>query len=71
MIMFDYTIHDYGRTRFNEMLREAELERRANLVRHQRGGGTVVNRLLVQVSDWLIGSGSWLKQRNQMHPGLS
>lgn len=69
--MFDYTIHDYGRTRFNEMLREAERERRAYCARRQHGGGTAVNRLLIQISDWLIESGSWLKRRNQMHPGLS
>ncbi|HRW08787.1 MAG TPA: hypothetical protein P5121_26975 [Caldilineaceae bacterium] len=69
--MFDYTVIDHGRTRYNEMLREAELERRAARLRHQRSGGSVVNHLLLHVSDWLIESGSWLKQRNQMHPGLS
>lgn len=69
--MFDYTIFDHGRTRYNEMLQVAEQERRAARVRRQRSQGTTVNRLLVRVSDWMIESGSWLKQRNQMHPGLS
>lgn len=68
--MLDYTIIEQGRTRYNEMLRDAELERKANRVRRRSGNGTAVNHLMLQVSDWLIESGSWLKQRNQMHPEL-
>jgi hypothetical protein len=71
--MFDFSVHEQGRTRYNEMLREAEMERRANRLRraHRQVTGTATNRLLSQVGNWLIESGSWLKQRNEMHPGLS
>ncbi len=70
--MLDMTIHEQGRARYNELLREAELERRASRVRraNQERNGTVTSRLLLQISNWLIDSGSWLKQRSEMHPGL-
>lgn len=71
--MLDMIIHQQGRERYNEMLRDAELERRAYRARraNQERSGTVANRLLLRISNWLINSGSWLKQRSEMHPGLS
>ncbi len=71
--MLDMIIHQQGRERYNEMLRDAELERRAYRARraNQERNGTVTSRLLLQISHWLIDSGSWLKQRSEMNPGLS
>lgn len=68
--MIELTIHEISRARYDEMLREAELERRAHRAKQAqpRSHG---NPLLVHVGNWLIESGSWLKQQNEMRPGLS
>lgn len=68
--MFDNTLHQMGRDRFEELLHEAELERRANSVKQVRRGNDA-NPLLLHIGNWLIDSGSWLKQRSEMRPGLS
>lgn len=65
--MMEFTYLEESRTRYNEMLREAEAERRAMRLwkAHQHKEG---NPLLVNLGNWLIHSGSWLKQRAQMDP---
>lgn len=67
--MLDLSYHEISRSRYDEMLREAARERRAWRIR--QGNRPAHTPLLVQVGDWLIESGSWLKQQNQMRPGLS
>ncbi|MEZ4676923.1 MAG: hypothetical protein R2932_22145 [Caldilineaceae bacterium] len=68
--MLDFSFHELSRTRYNEMLREAEEERRAHRVRQARQQSTG-NPLLLYVGNWLIERGSWLKQHGEMRPGLS
>ena len=67
--MFDYAIYEVARTRYNDMLHEAELERRAHQVRRAQRQERATP-FFVLIGDWLIESGSWLKQHNQMRPGL-
>ncbi len=68
--MMEFTYLEESRTRYNEMLREAEAERRAmrfwKASQHKEG-----NPFLMHLGNWLIHSGSWLKQRAQMDPSLS
>ncbi|MFN8439878.1 MAG: hypothetical protein U0175_03865 [Caldilineaceae bacterium] len=65
--MMEFTYLEDSRNRYNEMLREAEAERRAmrfwKAQQHKEG-----NSFLVYIGNWLIHSGSWLKQRAQMDP---
>lgn len=72
--MIDFSIHTMSRERYNEMLRDAAQERRAYQIR--QANRPQRTPFLAQVGDWLIESGSWLKQQNmkqpnQMRPGLS
>lgn len=68
--MMEFTYLEESRTRYNEMLREAEVERRAMRLQRaiQRKEG---NSVLLHLANWLIDSGSWLKQRAHMDPSLS
>ncbi len=68
--MLDYTINEISNARFKAMLHEAEVERRAHQVQQNRLPRTG-SSFLVQVGNWMIESGSWLKQQNEMRPGLS
>jgi len=68
--MLDFTVNELSNARFNDMLREAEVERRAHQAR-QRGLQRSGSSLLVQLGNWMIERGSWLKQHNEMRPGLS
>jgi hypothetical protein len=65
--MFDLTVHEFGRYRYHEMLKEAEFERRCAQAR-RREGITRVQQRLLQLSRLLTAVGVWLKQRAEAHP---
>lgn len=68
--MFDLTIHEFGRYRHNEMLKEAELERR-RIQWRRREGVTHVQQLLLQLSRLLTATGAWLQQHTVAPPSLA
>ena len=59
--MFDLTLFDLARIRYNELLQEAEQARRAKRV--QAGG--LQSRLLHSLGDYLVSTGQKLKARYQ------
>ncbi len=68
--MYDLVINEMGRHRFNEMLKDAEQERRAASIR-QREGITRTQQTLLRVSDLFLSTGTWLKRRADAHPSMS
>lgn len=68
--MMQFTYLEESRARYNELLRDAEAERQAMRFQ-ERNPQASTNQLLLHVSNWLIDSGSWLKQRAEMRTSLS
>ena len=69
--MLEPFMHALSRTRYEEMLREAEHQRKVRRLRKQRRRGpSMADRILLAVSSLLIRSGDWLQHRIEMLPGL-
>ncbi|MBX3010490.1 MAG: hypothetical protein KF832_03245 [Caldilineaceae bacterium] len=68
--MFDVTIHEFGRYRYNEMLQEAEEGRRR--ARLRRLEGIARNRqALLYLSQLLANAAAWLQARAEAAPSLA
>ena len=68
--MYDLVINEMGRHRYNEMLKEAEQERRAASIR-QREGLTRMQQTMLLLSQLFLSTGTWLKHRAEAHPSMS
>jgi hypothetical protein len=69
--MIDLMYSELSKIRFDELLQEAEVERLVKRARQADQASNSINQFLLQLSDWLIDSGSWLKQRTEMRHSLS
>lgn len=69
-MFLDMSLHQLSRTRYEEMLREAEAERRAARVRRHNGEAAMTDRFMLNLSNWLIEVGARMKQRTEMRLGL-
>lgn len=67
--MEEFTLPSAARTRYDELLREAEQERLALRVL-QAQGPSWTKQALWGLSYWLIAAGNWLKAYSEMRPSL-
>ncbi|MEZ4713453.1 MAG: hypothetical protein R3A44_40070 [Caldilineaceae bacterium] len=69
--MLDMSMHEISRTRYDEMLRDAEHQRKIRRLRKEGlYGPSLADRVLLAVSKQLIRTGDWLQHRIEMQPGL-
>lgn len=68
--MYDLILPETSRARYNDLLQEADQERLARRVARRRLPAWTALPLL-QISQWLIDAGFWLKAHVEMRPGLS
>lgn len=69
--MLDLSFHEVTRRRYDEMLKDAEHQRKVRLLRRQgRYGPSLADRALLAVGKLLSRTGDWLQNRIEMQPGL-
>ncbi len=68
--MLEFTYLEDSRARYEMLLRDAEAERLAIRVQQSRQSKEG-SSILLHMGNWLIDTGSWLKQRAQLEPSLS
>ena len=69
--MLDMSMHEISRTRYDEMLLEAEQQRKIRKLRKQgHFGPSLADRALLAVGKQLTRTGDWLQHRIEMQPGL-
>jgi hypothetical protein len=68
--MNDLFLLNLSRTLYEERLKEAEQERRALAIRRATGQSWTTP-LLLHLSQWLINTGVWLKEHNELRPSLN
>lgn len=68
--MNDLFLSNMSRLLYEERLKEAEQERRALAIRRANGQDWTAQALL-HLSQWLISTGVWLKEHNELRPSLN
>ena len=68
--MYDLFLSNMSRLLYEERLKEAEQERRALAIRRATGQSWTAP-LLLPLSQWLIKTGVWLKEHNELRPSLN
>ncbi|MEZ4864178.1 MAG: hypothetical protein R3C14_22895 [Caldilineaceae bacterium] len=68
--MYEYMSHEASQARFKQLLQDAE---HARLVQRvvQRSRSRWMEQGLLQLSQWLINTGFWLKHQVEMHPSFN